>query len=155
MNLRGYEEAALRREVSPPGDIHRAENPDGTHFVRLKLWNIGSGPAIVQQVNIQRDGEHALLDGLAHSQPIGAGVGADIEIGSSAWPLSSREATLTIDYARASGLAYRTTSEVVIDGPLVLVKTYQRVAVRQRLSSSDRDGSSWGRHAQHEHPMPS
>jgi hypothetical protein len=131
MNLRYSEEVDLRRDVSPPFEIHRADNMDGTHFVRLKLWNVGSGPAIVQQVSIRRDGEHALLDGLAHAQPIGAGVGADIEIGSSAWPMSSREATLTIDYMRASGLAYRTRSDVVVDDRLVLVKTYQRDIVRR------------------------
>ncbi len=114
-----------------PFEIHRTGEA-GAHFVRLKLWNIGSGPANVQGVALTR-GNERFLDGLAHFQPIGAGQAADIEVGSSAWPMSSRAATLTIDYTRASGLAYRTTQEVVIDDPLVLTKTYSR----ERLNKPD------------------
>jgi len=112
------------RGTAPPFEIHRTGEA-GAHFVRLKLWNIGSGPAIVENVELTR-GNERFLDGLAHFQPVGAGQAADIEVGSSAWPVSSRAATLTIDYTRASGLAYRTRQEVVIDNPLVLTKTYRR-----------------------------
>jgi hypothetical protein len=124
------QEGQQPRGTAPPFEIHRTGEA-GAHFVRLKLWNIGSGPAIVQDVGLKR-GSERFVDGLAHFQPVGAGHAADIEVGSSAWPVSSRAATLTIDYIRASGLAYRTTSEVVIDGPLVLTKTY----IRERLDSN-------------------
>jgi hypothetical protein len=108
----------------PPLEIHRVRDRDGTHFVRLKLWNIGSGPAIVQQVALQRDRD--FLDDLDGFKPIGAGHAADIEITSPAWPRSSAAATLTIDYTRASGLAYRTSQAVVVEGPIVLSTTYER-----------------------------
>jgi hypothetical protein len=125
MKLR-MDEDPSEEGVPPPLEIHRAKDSNG-HFVRLKLWNIGSGPAIVEDVGLYR-GSERFVDGLPHFQPVGAGVAADIEIGSSAWPMSSRAATLIVEYTRASGLAYRTSSEVVIDGPLVLVKTYRREA---------------------------
>jgi hypothetical protein len=57
---------------------------------------------------------------------VGAWQAAGIEIASPAWPLATRIATLTIDYTRASGIAYRTTSKAEIDGELVFVKTYRR-----------------------------
>lgn len=117
-------ESQQLRGPTPPFEIHRTGEA-GAHFVRLKLWNIGSGPAIVQDVALTH-GNERFLDGLAHFQPIGAGQAADIEVGSSAWPVSSRIAALTINYTRASGVAYRTTQEVVIDDPLVLTKTYSR-----------------------------
>jgi hypothetical protein len=125
MKPREHEKAAIAQGVLPPKEISLIKNDDGTHFVRVKLWNIGSGPAIVREVALLY-GRERFLDGLPHFQPVGAGQAADIEIGSSAWPLSSRAATLTIDYVRASGLGYRTSQEVVVDGPLVLTQTYER-----------------------------
>lgn len=127
MVLRSHE-LTTGDEGYPPFEIHRAHNGDGTHFVRLKLWNIGSGPAIVHEVRMSRDQE--FLGGLPHFQPVGAGHAADVEIGSSAWPQSSRAATLTIDYTRASGLDYRTSQEVTIDGPLVLTETLRAHAAQ-------------------------
>jgi hypothetical protein len=111
----------------PPLEIHRAGGDTEDSFLRLRLWNIGSGPAIVQQVRLSRDRE--FLAGLPRFQPVGAGQVADIEIPSPAWPPSSRAATLTVGYTRASGIEYRTSQEVVIEGTLVLARTCRRIRV--------------------------
>jgi hypothetical protein len=107
-----------------PFAIHRAKDNDGTYFVCMKLWNIGSGPAIVQNVRMSRDTDY--LGDLPHFQPVGAGHAADIEIPCRAWPRSSRAATLQIEYRRANGIAYVAASAVTIDGQLVLCRTYAR-----------------------------
>ncbi len=127
MTLRTHERPQIG--TVPPVAIHRADNGDGTYFVRLKLWNIGSGPAIVQQVRLFRDQDY--LDGLEGFTTVGAGQAADIEIPSSAWPRSSAAATLTIDYTRASGLAYRTSQAVVIEDRIVQSTTYARARVKR------------------------
>lgn len=106
-------------------EIHRAMGDEGI-VVRLRLWNIGSGPAIVEQVVLERAGEPGYVDGLAHFVPIGAGQAADVELPSSAWPLSSRAATLTITYTHANGQTYETRSDAVVDDPLVFCKTFAR-----------------------------
>jgi hypothetical protein len=101
----------------------------------MKLWNIGSGPAIVRAVGLHVYGtrlhaEASLVGKLPQNLPIGAGLAADIVVSSPKWPeeawLERAEGALTIDYVRASGVKYRTTSKVAIEGDIVLCKTYER-----------------------------
>src|SRR2546422_335996 len=61
----------------PPFEIHRAQDTDGSWFVRMKLWNIGSGPAIVRDVGMHR-AQASYLDWLPRFHPIGAGQAVDL-----------------------------------------------------------------------------
>jgi hypothetical protein len=123
MRLRPYE---LSPGQLPAISIHRASDEDASYFVRLKLWNIGAGPAIVRAVMLS-DAPHAeYLDGLSPFYPIPARGAADVEIRSSAWPASPANACLTIQYYRANGATYLTESDVVIEGSIVTVYTYRR-----------------------------
>jgi hypothetical protein len=63
MKLRPHENPQRVGGKLPPLAIHRAVEEDGeTHFVRLKLWNIGLGPAIVEEIHLRRAGMD-FLDG--------------------------------------------------------------------------------------------
>jgi hypothetical protein len=111
----------------PPFTIHRALDVGGKgSFVRLRLWNIGQGPAIVTAVHLRSSAGGELAGQLPQHYAIGAGGIADIEIPSPGWPAQAGPGLLTIDYFRASGVRYRTTSEVDIGDPLVICKTYRR-----------------------------
>jgi hypothetical protein len=116
----------------PPFEIHRAYDKMG-HFVRLKLWNIGHGPAIVHQVRLCRD-DVDYLDSLPKMYPLGVGHSVDIEIRSQRWPSSSSAATLLITYTHANGHVYGTTSQVFIAGQRVTCGTYARVQARTRTN---------------------
>ena len=115
----------------PPFEIHRAHEKDGEgFFVRMKLWNIGLGPAIVEQVRLRRSNVD-FLDSLGRFYTLGAGHAADIEIPSLRWK-SSCAATLTITYRHASGRQYTTNSEVTIQDEIVSCLTYKRSRVDER-----------------------
>jgi hypothetical protein len=111
----------------PPLAIHRAlGNGSEGSFVRLRLWNIGQGPAIVTGVQLQGpDGGDCLGNPHQH-YALGAGGVADIEIPSPGWPATLGDGTLTVDYVRASGVRYRTISDVSVGDPTVQCRTYQR-----------------------------
>ena len=117
MRLREHERP--QSGVRPPFEIHRAFEDDGEdrYFVRLKLWNIGLGPAIVEQVHLRR-GDADFVDGLDRFYPLGVGNSVDIEVRSSEWR-NSCAATLTIIYKHASGRTYETNSEVTIEERIV------------------------------------
>jgi hypothetical protein len=127
-----YEHMTLRdHEVGPglrpPLGIHRAGEPGNVaHFVRLKLWNIGSGPAIVYNVALTDHDGGEFLDLLRDFQPIAAGQAADVEVPSPAWPTDDRVAVMTVRYIRASGAEYETVSDAMIAGRLVACRTYER-----------------------------
>jgi hypothetical protein len=128
MKLREHEQP--ESGTLPPFEIHRAYDNKG-NFVRLKLWNIGHGPAIVHQVRLCRDGLD-YLDSLPQMHPLGVGHSVNIEIRSPRWPSSSSAATLLITYTHASGRVYGTTSQVFIAGQRVMCDTYARVQARAR-----------------------
>jgi hypothetical protein len=124
MQLRPYE---LTPGELPPVAIHRAADDDTSYFVRLKLWNIGAGPAIVRAVMLDDERGAEYLDHIAPFYPIPARGAADVEIRSSAWPdASPASARLTIQYYRANGTTYLTESDVVIEGSVVTAYTYRR-----------------------------
>ena len=96
------------------------------------LWNIGRGPTVVTAVQLAAPIGHDLLSALDQHYPVGAGGAADIEIRSPRWPASAGEGLLTIDYFRASGQRYRTTSEAHIGDPLVTCRSYRRARLAPR-----------------------
>jgi hypothetical protein len=53
----------------------------------------------------------------------------DIEIPSPGWPATLGDGLLTIDYLRASGLRYRTISEMSIGDPTIECRTYSRTRI--------------------------
>jgi hypothetical protein len=125
MHLREHELPQLG--TIPPLNIHRALNAaGGGSFVRLRLWNIGDGPAVATAVQLKSADGADLLGPLDQHYAVSAGGIADIEVISPRWPALPDDGTLTIDYTRASGLAYRTTQEVTIFDPSVLSRTYKR-----------------------------
>lgn len=112
--------------VAPPACIHRASRGGGW-FVRMRLMNIGSGPAVVIGVGLSRADDADFLDRIAEHVPIAPGQTSDIEVSSSAWPSTPRTATLQLEYAHANGGIYTTTSEVNIDRDLMWCRTYVQV----------------------------
>jgi hypothetical protein len=65
----------------------------------MRLWNIGTGPAIVEQVVLERvEGENCLGDLPGGFRPIGTGQAADMEISSPRWPTTLGDGTLRIRY---------------------------------------------------------
>jgi hypothetical protein len=110
----------------PPSDINRVTATDGS-FVRLKLWNIGHGPAIAVLVHLLDGDNAALLDPLHQDYALPAGGFADIEIPSPKWVPLPGEGELIIYYTHADGRLYVTKSDVDIDGPIVNCKTYERI----------------------------
>jgi hypothetical protein len=129
MNLRAHE--VPTQGHPPPIAIHRAlgEGDEGS-FLRLRLWNIGQGPAIVMAVQLRGHEGGDLLAELYQHYPVAASGAADIEIRSLGWPAATGDGVLTIDYFRASGLRYRTTSEASIDDPTLECRTYARDRLR-------------------------
>jgi len=81
----------------PPPAIHRAMGPPEGSFVRIRLWNIGTGPAIVAEVSLKRaegaECRGALPGGF---RPVGAGQWADMEIPSPGWPATLGDGLLRI-----------------------------------------------------------
>lgn len=118
----------------PPDGIHRALDGAGGSFVRLRLWNVGQGPAIVTGVQLRPGDGNDALGGFDRHYPIAAGAVADIEIPSPAWPATACEGVLSIDYVRATGRRYRTASVASIGDPIVTCRTYNRT----RLDLPDR-----------------
>jgi hypothetical protein len=115
----------------PPFTIHRALDVGGKgSFVRLRLWNIGQGPAIVTAVGLTSSDGGDLVGQLEQHYAVGANGVADVEIPSPGWPAHAGVGLLTIDYFRASGVRYRTTSEAEIGDPLVTCRTYSRSRLR-------------------------
>ena len=133
MKLRPKEVPPIGR--LPPLAIHRAPGKDDEGaFVRLRLWNIGQGPAIVTGVSLCR-GEEQLLDDLSEFHPLAIGHVADVEVRSPRWLQSEGAGTLTVTYTHASGRRYKTSQEVTIDVgegdryPVVQSVTYERSRV--------------------------
>jgi hypothetical protein len=122
---------------TPPLTIHRAEDTeDGVYFVRLKLWNIGSGPAIIRAISLSSDDGASYLDSPAAFHPVGTGQAADIEVSAPRWPSASPAAAkLTIQYFRANGATYLTESDVVIEGSIVTCYTYRRSRPEREAAS--------------------
>jgi hypothetical protein len=120
------DEDPLEGGECPPFQIHRVIR-DQVSFVRLKLWNIGHGPAIATAVQLlDRDGTD-LLGELHQHYPLPAGGFADIDIPSPKWVPLTGQGELIIYYAHANGRQYVTTSEVDIGDPIVSCKTYRRI----------------------------
>jgi hypothetical protein len=110
----------------PPFQIHRVVQ-DQVSFVRLKLWNIGHGPAIATAVELlNRDGTN-LLGRLDQHYALPAGGFADIAIPSPTWVTLTGQGNFIIHYAHANGRQYLTISEVNIGDPTVNCKTYRRI----------------------------
>jgi len=108
-------------------DIRRLQRGFGGPAVRLRLWNIGSGPAIVERVSLSPPGGRECLadlpDGFA---PVGPQQVGDLEIPSPEWPSTTVNGTLTISYTHASGRRYQTRSVAVIHELTVVCATYER-----------------------------
>ena len=129
MQLRSHEKPQLQDGVLPPFEIHRAHEEDphaDQHFVRMKLWNIGLGPAIVENVILRSGDGFNYLDTLPQFFPLAVGSFVDIEIGSEMWPAGGGNQLMRIIYTHASGRRYETTSVAAIYSEIVMCKTYER-----------------------------
>lgn len=117
-------------------DVLEEDHVDGIHrglaqpvgpIVRLRLWNIGMGPAIVERVTLSRPGEGDCLGDLPGGfRPVRAGQAADMEIPSPQWPAVLGDGRLTIRCRHADGRSYETRSEASIGDPVVTCLTYAR-----------------------------
>lgn len=113
-------------EPQPPEQIHIATRRGIGPLVRLRLWNIGTGPAIVERVTLAPDrGENCLDDLPGGSRPVGAGQWADLQIPSPR-PVASGDGMLAITYTHSSGRRYQTSSVASIGDPMVFCLTYER-----------------------------
>lgn len=112
----------------PPGAIERELDERGSAHVRMRLWNIGHGPAIVDSVAIfESRRARGYVEPSEVSWPLGAGQAVDIELASSVWPDRVVEGgTLLIVYTHASGRRYETRSMVEIAAATVRCRSYAR-----------------------------
>jgi hypothetical protein len=120
------DENPLEEGTCPPFQIHRVVQGKDS-FVRLKLWNIGHGPAIATAVKLMNRDWTDLLGELHQNYALPAGGFADIDIPSPTWVTLTGQGELIIHYIHANGREYLTTSEVDICDPIVKCKTYRRV----------------------------
>jgi hypothetical protein len=118
------QEYADVKRADVPTQIHRVE--DGS-VLRLRLWNIGVGPAIVTGLRLHYQGDE-FLDDSSPDVPIAANQPHDAEVDTMNWPIERHAATLTIDYIDATGKPYVTQSNAWIEGGLVACSTYQQWA---------------------------
>jgi hypothetical protein len=96
----------------------------------MRLWNIGTGPAIVEAVSLWRPKQADCLGPLPGGfRPVGAGQAADMEIPSPGWPSVMGDGTLRIRYTHSSGRRYETISDASIGDPTVTCLTYARSRV--------------------------
>jgi hypothetical protein len=99
--------------------------------LQLRLWNIGSGPAIVREVHLRsherQDGSDVILaEGLPAHLPIAAGKHEDVSDLSALRWRNQRTGVLQIDYDHSNGHRYVTESEVTIKDDIVRCLTYPR-----------------------------
>lgn len=81
---------------------------EATHL-RLRLWNIGRGPAIVRDVRVELEGD--VLEPLPREIPIGAKEVADLEIPAKKDPPPGNQVgAVRVYYAHSSGTEYMTKS---------------------------------------------
>jgi hypothetical protein len=146
MELRHWESPVSG--TMPPFEIHRAPNDEGDElFVRLKLWNIGLGPTIVEDIRLD-SGDAELLGDLAQFYTLGAGHAADIEVSSlNQWPTSGT-GTLTIKYRHASGRPYETKSTVEIEHQIVTDIVRCLTYRRRRIDEAGKHQGLWRRRTQ-------
>jgi hypothetical protein len=146
MTLRNHEQQAMVSlpPTRPPFQIHRAEEDGGggRGFVRLRLWNIGLGPTIVENLSLYRGGESFLSD-LPQFYTLAVGTIADVEVPVRRWR-DPCAATLAINYTHADGREYLTNSAVTIRGNIVSCVTYERTRPPKRATRLRRVGHwSW------------
>ncbi len=93
--------------------------------LRVCLWNLGSGPAVVRNVHLVCDGEKVLRD-LPRNIPIAARDHFDADIGVADWPPAPRTANLRIEYLHSNGKLYQTDSDVTFEGDVFICYTFRR-----------------------------
>jgi hypothetical protein len=118
------------------GSVDEIHETQGT--LRLRLWNVGSGPTIVREVRLRsherRDGKDVILaDGLPAHLPIAARDAEDVrDLPSPRWR-DQRTGVLRIDYDHSNGHRYATESQVKIEEERVRCLTYSRRRVSAPL----------------------
>jgi hypothetical protein len=111
-----------------PPEIHRGRDLETNQWMlRLHLWNIGTGPAIVTDLRVTAS-DKEFVRGLPQHLPIGATLANDAEALVSDWPTDQTFASLRIDYLHSSGKRYITKSDVMIEDDTVICYTYERLA---------------------------
>jgi hypothetical protein len=133
MVLREHERRAYQeRRGIPPFAIHRSsENEDSGHFVRLRLWNTGMGPAVVCAVELLGKGDPLAASYDQH--PLPTGLVVDVEVPSARWePAEPGSAQMRIEYTHADGRTYATVSDAEIKDNIVTCLTYERERARSR-----------------------
>jgi hypothetical protein len=110
-----------------PTQLHRKAKSTSYSVLRLRLWNIGVGPAIVKGLRLTDGHGTEYLDDSSPDQPCAAGQAYDPEIDIGQWPDDDSPATLTIDYVDASGKPYLTESKAWIRNDAVTCTTHQRL----------------------------
>jgi hypothetical protein len=110
-----------------PAAIHCKAKSTSYSVLRLRLWNIGVGPAIVKGLRLTDGDGTEYLDDTSPDEPCAAGQAYDPEIEISQWPDDDSPATLTIDYVDASGKPYLTESKAWIRNDAVTCTTHRRL----------------------------
>ncbi len=102
------------------------EDTDGAPWtLKLRLWNLGSGPGIVTNIRLACRSEQQLVD-LPRGIPLAPDGKFPADVGVGAWPAGSISGTLTIDYLHSHGRSYRTDSDVIIEENLLRCLTFRR-----------------------------
>jgi hypothetical protein len=104
--------------------MHRAVVGDNP-VLRLRLWNIGTGPTIVEDVLlVGRHGEQ-LSHGFPAHAPIAANQAHDVVMGTCSWQ-DGGIGELRILYTHANGSIYQTSSVIIFNGDVLACSTYMR-----------------------------
>jgi hypothetical protein len=99
-------------------------------MLRLRLWNLGSGPGIVTNICLTSHGTE-LLVALPWGIPLGADKQFNTRVVVADWPTSATIASLRIEYLHSNGRAYRTESDVAIDEGVLTCLTFRRSSAEE------------------------
>jgi hypothetical protein len=98
------------------------------HWMNLRLWNLGKGPAIVRDILLDLE-DAQVLHGLPNAIPIATEQAHDLNV-ELRYPFvaadSTRHGTLTVIYSHASGTHHQTECAVAIAGRIVTCESFNR-----------------------------
>lgn len=104
------------------------EQAGSTHWLNLRLWNLGKGPAIVRDILLDLE-DAQVLYGLRNAIPIATEQAHDLNVEMRYAFVATdyeRRGTLTVIYSHASGTHHQTECSVVIAGRIVTCESFNR-----------------------------
>jgi hypothetical protein len=117
------------REVTRPEvprEIHVMGTPVEGLWIRLRLENIGAGPAITDGLSLVLDGRGDVLDDDETQVPIRAGSWRDTDVSLGQTEPPDEDGRLVINYRSADGTRYETASRILSGDRKLYCLTFER-----------------------------